>query len=204
VEKLDLVRELKHLYRPPSAQPVLVEVPELNVVAIDGEGDPNTSTAYGAAVEALYAVSYALKFKVKRTENAVDYKVMPLEGLWWTDDMATFSIECKDEWKWTMMIVQPAVVTAGLVGQAIEDTAKKNLPALERMRFEEFAEGQSAQVMHLGPYSAEGPTIEKLHAFIAERGYVPAGKHHEIYLGDPRRTAPERLKTVIRQPVAPA
>jgi hypothetical protein len=201
--KLDLLRELKDLYRPPSDHAVLVDVPTLSFLMIDGEGDPNISPDYRAAIEALYAASYTLKFKVKRGETGLDYKVMPLEGLWWTDNMADFSVERKNQWKWTMMIVQPSIVTAELVEPAIVEAAKKKgLPALERIRFGEFTEGLSAQILYLGPYSAEGPTIDELHAFIAERGYVRAGKHHEIYLGDPRRAAPDRLKTVIRQPVA--
>jgi hypothetical protein len=126
---------------------------------------------------------------------------MPLEGLWCADDVVGFSVERKGDWKWTMMIAQPSLVTSQWVEQAVADAGrKKALPALSKMRYEPFTEGLSAQVMHVGPYSAEGPTVSKLHAFIAERGYVPAGKHHEIYLGDPKRTAPERLKTVIRQP----
>jgi hypothetical protein len=208
--KLDLVKKLSDLYRPPSDRAVLVEVPEMRYLMIDGEGDPNTSSDYSAAVQALYAASYALKFKVKRDEASVDYKVMPLEGLWWADDMTQFSVENKGDWKWTMMIVQPPVVTANLFEAAVNKTAKEeeeeeeeDVSALEKVRFQELNEGLSAQIMHLGPYSAEGPTIEKLHAFIGEKGFTPAGKHHEIYLGDPRRTAPERLKTVIRQPVTP-
>jgi hypothetical protein len=201
--KLDLLRELKDLYRPPSDHAVLVDVPTLSFLMIDGEGDPNISPDYRAAIEALYAASYTLKFKVKRGETGLDYKVMPLEGLWWTHNMADFSVERKNQWKWTMMIVQPSIVTAELVEPAIVEAAKKKgLPALERIRFGELIEGLSAQIMYRGPYSAEGPTIDELHAFIAERGYVRAGKHHEIYLGDPRRAAPDRLKTVIRQPVA--
>ena len=200
MDKLDLLKDLKSVYRP-TGDPMLVEPPELRTLMIDGAGDPNTSTEYAAAVEALYAVSYALKFAVKRS-GAVDYKVMPLEGLWWADNMADFSVERKQDWSWTMMIVQPALVTPDLVERAVADVArKKDLEALPKLRYEAFTEGLSAQVMHVGPYSAEGPTVEKLHAFIADSDYALTGKHHEIYLGDPRRTAPDRLKTVIRQPV---
>ena len=130
---------------------------------------------------------------------------MPLEGLWWTDDMAQFSTENKGIWKWTAMIMQPEYVTKDLVTKAFEQVEKKkNPPALSKMRFESFHEGLSAQIMHIGPYSAEGPTIKKLHSFIKEKGYEFDGlvqKHHEIYLSDPRRTAPEKMKTVIRQPM---
>jgi len=201
--KLDLRRELKALYAPPST-PVMVEVPELTFVMVDGQGDPNTAEAYRDAVAALYAVSYALKFALKRAPDGLDYAVMPLEGLWWADDMAEFDVERKADWRWTMMIAQPEAVTPDRFAHARAEVArKKNLPALERLRLERFAEGRAAQVLRRGPYSAEGPTIAALHAFIRERGDALDGKHHEIYLGDPRRTAPERLKTVIRQPVAP-
>jgi hypothetical protein len=202
MQKLDLVKEFGDLYRPPAQQPVLVQVPQLAFVMIDGAGDPNTSPEYVQAVEALYAVSYGAKFAAKRGSEPVDYRVLPLEGLWWSEDMADFPEGRRDAWSWTMLIAQPPVVTATLLGQAVAEAGrKKDLPALGRLRFERFTEGLCAQIMHVGPYSAEGPTIQKLHAFIAEQGYALRGKHHEIYLGDPRRTAPERLRTVIRQPV---
>jgi hypothetical protein len=169
---------------------------------VDGTGDPNTSPEYAQALEALYAASYGAKFKVKRAPGGVDYKVMPLEGLWWSDDMAAFLEGKREDWRWMMMIAQPPVVSTIIIDEAVAEAGrKKDLPALARIRFEPFEEGLCAQIMHVGPYSAEGPTIEKLHAFIAEQGYSRRGKHHEIYLGDPRRAAPERLKTVVRQPV---
>jgi hypothetical protein len=200
---LDLLKELKDLYTPRGDDAVLVDVPEMRFLMVDGAGDPNTSPDYQAAVETLYTVSYTLKFSVKRGDIGVDHKVMPLEGLWWTDDMVDFSIERKHDWKWTMMIAQPSLVSAELVDHAIAEAGrKKDLPALRRIRFEPFAEGLSAQIKHVGPYASEGPTIEKLHAFIAERGYARVGKHHEIYLGNPRRTAPEWLTTIVRQPIA--
>ncbi|MGW2717729.1 GyrI-like domain-containing protein [Streptomyces sp. NPDC001492] len=200
---LDLLKELKDLYRPPVGKAVLAEVPEQNFLMVDGTGDPHTSTGYRAAVEALYTASYALKFAVKRGPSGFDYKVMPLEGLWWTPDMADFSVDRKQDWLWTMMIAQPPVVTAGLVARTLSDPKlRKEAKALPWLRFEPFTEGLVAQIMHVGPYTAEGPTVAALHAFIAEQGRALAGKHHEIYLGDPRRTAPERLRTVLRQPVA--
>jgi hypothetical protein len=205
MDKVDLVKELGDLYRAPNDRAVVVEVPTMRYLMIDGEGNPNTSPDYITAVEALYAASYTIKFKVQHGKASVDYKVMPLEGLWWSDDMSEFSVESKEDWSWTAMIAQPQVVTSELVEEAIVEAAKKKgLSGLDLIRFEELTEGLTAQIIHLGPYSEEGLTIQKLHSFIAERGYVWAGKHHEIYLGDPRRTAPERLKTVIRQPVAPA
>lgn len=200
--KVDLKKELKHLYNPSAREVSVVDVPQMYFLMIDGQGDPNTSDEYAEALEALYTVSYAIKFRVKRTERGVDYAVMPLEGLWWIDDMTEFSVEDKRSWKWTAMIVQPEeYVTEGLVDDAkTEADRKKDLPAIPRMRFEAFGEGLSAQIMYRGPFSEEGPTIEKIHRCIEERGGEPAGKHHEIYLSDFRRTKPERLRTVIRQP----
>ena len=202
MEKVDFKKQLKHLYRPPAKNAVAVEVPVMNFLMLDGEGDPNSAPAYGEAVEALYAVAYALKFMIKKGPQAVDYGVLPLEGLWWVEDMRQFSVENKSAWQWTMMIMQPDYVTRELYEAAlVQVEAKKKPPALGKIRLESYAEGLSAQIMHSGPYAAEAPTIEKLHQFIADQGYQRRGKHHEIYLGDPRRTAPERLKTVIRQPM---
>ena len=199
--KIDVKKELKHLYNPSVKEVEIVNVPLLSFLMIDGSGDPNTVQKYKDAVEALFAVSYALKFIVKK-EKGVDYGVLPLEGLWWTDDMTQFSMENKDLWKWTSMIMQPEYVTEDLVDRALEQVAKKkDLPSLPKVRSESFQEGLSAQIMHIGPYSAEGPTIERLHNFIREKGFELRAKHHEIYLSDPRRSAPERMKTVIRQPM---
>ncbi|MEM3068928.1 MAG: GyrI-like domain-containing protein [Nitrososphaerales archaeon] len=200
--KIDLKKELKHLYNPSAKEVVIVDVPRMNFLMIDGVGDPNKAQEFKDAVEALYSVSYALKFMIKKEKKAIDYSVMPLEGLWWVDDMSKFSIEDKDAWKWTVMIMQPEFVTKDLFKKALEQVGKKkNLLALSKMRFEDFHEGLSAQIMHIGPYSAEGPTIKKLHNFIREKGYELRGRHHEIYLGDPRKSAPERMKTIIRQPI---
>ncbi len=203
--KIDLKRQLRHLYNPSPKRVELVDVPAMNFLMIDGAGDPNTSPAYKDALSALYSLAYTLKFMLKKGPEAVDYPVMALEGLWWGDDMAVFGLERKGDWKWTMMILQPEFITAEHVARAAEEARrKKDLPALPLTRFEAYHEGLSAQVMHLGPYAAEAPTIQRLHAFIADNGYAMNGKHHEIYLGDPTRTAPERLKTIIRQPIRPA
>jgi hypothetical protein len=199
--KIDLRKERKYLYNPSSKQIAVVDVPDMNFLMIGGQGDPNISVAYRNAVEALFAVSYTLKFMVKRGDQAVDYAVMPLEGLWWVDDMTGFSINDKQAWKWTSMIMQPEYVTAELFQEALKRVRKKkDLPALSGMRFESFREGQAAQILYFGPYSDEGPTIERIHRFILEQGRRLRGRHHEIYLSDPRRTAPAKLKTVIRQP----
>ena len=202
MQKIDYKKELKHLYRPSTKKCALVEVPAMNFLMIDGTGDPNTAQAYKDAIEALYAVSYALKFMIKKGEQAVDYGVMPLEGLWRVEDMAEFDVNHNENWLWTAMIMQPEYVTAELVEVAKEATAKKKNPtALPKLRFEAFAEGLAAQIMHIGPYAEEAPTITKLHEYIAELGRERRGKHHEIYLSDARRTAPEKLKTIVRQPV---
>jgi hypothetical protein len=199
--KIDFKKELKHLYNPPSEKVVIVDVPKMNFLMIEGIGDPNTSKEYRDALEALFGVSYAIKFMIKK-QKAADYAVMPLEGLWWVDDMTKFSVEDKAALKWKSMIMQPEYVTEDMVDTALEQTQKKkNLPALFKLRFEAFQEGLSAQIMHVGPFSAEGPTIEKIHNFMRTRGNVLTGRHHEIYLSDPRKSAPEKMKTILRQPM---
>jgi hypothetical protein len=199
---IDLKRELKALYNPPSKDVVFVDVPAMPFLMIDGTGDPNTSTGYREAIEALYGVAYALKFMLKRGPQAADYVVMPSEGLWWSEDMADFLTDNRAGWQWTMMIAQPPPVTGDMVAAAIEETRKKKgLPGLAHLRSEVFQEGLSAQIMHHGPYAAEGPTIARLHEQIAAGGYRRRGKHHEIYLSDPRRSDPEKMRTVLRQPV---
>ena len=196
----DTEHRFERLYRARRA-PELVEVPPGSFLMIDGHGDPNVSDSYQAAVQALYAVSYAIKFTLQ-SAGGPRYRVAPLEGLWWAADMAAF-VKDKSAWDWTMMIRQPAAVTPELAGTAAREVAeKKRIPAARDLRLEPFAEGLAVQVLHLGPYQDEGPTIQRLHAFIEARGHTMRGKHHEIYLGDPRRAAPERLRTIIRQPVS--
>jgi hypothetical protein len=168
---------------------------------VDGTGNPNDNAWFQEATGALYAVSYTLKFSLKRGPQAVDYTVMPLEGLWWAEDMEVFVMDQRDDWLWTLMILQPEEVTEAMFEEACKGVMdKKGIGAVEHLRLETCHEGPSAQVMHIGPYTDEGPTIAALHEFIEEQGRRPRGKHHEIYLGDPRRTAPERLRTIIRQP----
>lgn len=201
--KRDLRRELAHLYRPSAKEVVDVYVPEMSFIMADGAGDPNTSEAFAKVVEALYAVSYTLKFTVRK-EDGIDYGVMPLEGLWWTDG-ADAELEDvlrdRDSWRWTAMIMQPEWVTGERFGAAVASVErKKGLPGVSRLRFEAFHEGRAAQILHVGPFSQERPAIEKVERFIGERGGERRGRHHEIYLTDFRRTAPEKLKTIIRQP----
>lgn len=168
---------------------------------IDGSGNPDTSQEYKDALEALFSLSYTLKFNVKKTK-AVDYSVMPLEGLWCVDDVSKFSVENKDSWKWTSMIMQPEQVTEDNVAKALEELKKKKkLAALSKIRFESFHEGKSAQTMYIGAFSNEGPTIQKIHEFIRKHECTLEGKHHEIYLSDPRRVPAEKMKTILRQPM---
>ncbi len=201
--KLDLKREHKNLYSASASKVDIVEVPTLRYLMVDGQGDPNNNPAFTAAIEALFSLSYTLKFAIKKGPVGLDYVVMPLEGQWWVDDLAAFSYSDRSGWRWTAMVLQPDAVTPELVAEQTTVVAKKKNPAaLSLVRFAELTEGSSAQVMHLGPFSEEPPTIERLHAEIAALGYRPVGKHHEIYLSDMNRTAPEKLRTILRQPVA--
>jgi hypothetical protein len=201
MDKIDLKVELKQFYQASAKNVVEVVVPTMNFLMIDGDGDPNTAPAYAHAIEALFMVSYTAKFMLKKGTTATDYAVMPLEGLWWADDMSKFSPEDKSNWKWTAMIMQPAFVTREIIDRSIADVHEKKHPAaLSKMRFEAFSEGRCAQILHIGPFSEEGPTIAKVHEFIESRG-KRSGKHHEIYLSDIRRAAPAKWKTIVRQPM---
>lgn len=202
MSKIDYKKEMKDLYKPSKVQIVSVKVPKLNFLMVDGKGDPNKAKEYQDAIETLYAMSYKIKF-ISKKENGNDFVVMPLEGLWWSDDMATFSPGQKDDWKWTAMIMQPDVIDTKMFEIALKEVkAKKDLPSLSKIRFESYEEGLSAQVMYLGAYTDEAPTIAKIHKYIKKEGYKLTKKHHEIYLSDPRRVAPEKLKTIIRQPMS--
>ena len=201
MEKIDLKKDLKHLYQPSAKEVVVVKVPTFKFLMVDGAGDPNKSLEYAQAVEALFSVSYTAKFMIKKGPQELDYAVMPLEGLWWADDMSTFVTNDKAEWKWTMMIMQPSFVANKIIETAIvEVRRKKKLPAIEKLRVEKFSEGLCAQVLHVGPFSEEGPTVERLHEFIDART-GRTGKHHEIYLSDIRRADPKKWKTILRHPM---
>jgi hypothetical protein len=202
MEKLDLKKQWKQLYAGKAGVVVAVDVPPLTYLTVDGEGDPNTSQSFQDAVEALYSLSYTLKFTLKKSLRAIDYGVMPLEGLWWADDPRDFHLADKSRWKWTAMIVQPEFIARAQVDAAFEQVRKKKNPAaLDRVRFETLTEGASAQVLYLGPFADEGPTIQRMHDFIHAAGKELRGKHHEIYLSDLRRTTPAKLKTILRQPM---
>lgn len=201
--KRDLKRELSPLYSPSAKVVQRVEVPTMRFLKVDGMGDPNTSAEYGEAVEALFALSYALKFRVKKAPLEIDYGVMPLEGLWWAEDMSSFTTGNRGDWQWTMMIMQPDFVEGDLIEEVrLKVIEKKGLPGLHRIRLESFTEGPAAQIMHVGPFTTEGPTIEKVHRYIEDSGRRLSGKHHEIYLSDIRKADPARWKTVIRQPMS--
>ncbi|MFC7879723.1 GyrI-like domain-containing protein [Isoptericola sp. NPDC057391] len=199
---IDLKREPRFHYRA-ATTPALVTLPPRPFLMVDGEGDPNTAPAYREAVETLYPLAYALRAAVKEATGDA-YTVMPLEGLWWADDMSRFSVDAKHEWRWTLLISVPDAVeqvdAAEVMARAV---AAKRPPAGDRVRLERYDEGEAAQVLHRGPFATEPETIAGLHAFIETEGRALRGLHHEIYLSDLRRTAPEKLRTVIRQPVAP-
>lgn len=204
MDVFDIKKERKDLYAPRAGAFTVVDVPELAFLMVDGHGNPNTAPAYRDAVEALYSVSYAVRFAAKKELGRV-HVVAPLEGLWWAENPDVFLTGSKDDWSWTMMIHQPDWITPELVEAARATVVKtKELPALGALRFERFAEGPSVQALHVGSYDDEGPVIARMHEFAAEQGLVLRGQHHEIYLGDPRKVEPAKLRTVLRQPVIPA
>jgi hypothetical protein len=203
MQKIDIKKQIRYLplYQPSGSQVSLVDVPTMNFLMVDGAGDPNTSKEYADAVSALFAVAYTIKFMVKKSDIETDYGVMPLEGLWWAEDMTKFSVEDKSNWLWTMMIMQPDFVSAAMARNAMDDvTKKKKAAAISKVRFEAFTEGKCAQIMHFGPFSEEGPKIQRVHEFIETQGKL-SGKHHEIYLSDIGKTHPSRWRTIIRQPM---
>ena len=201
-KKIDLRKHLKHLYSS-STEPNIIDVPPAKFLTITGRGEPG-GEAYQAAMNALYSVAYTVKFKSKAAGK--DFTVMTLEGLWWWEGpQRSFEEMPREEWNWKSMIRQPDFITPKMVEEAKgEAKEKKGVEEIERVVLEEFHEGLSAQIMHIGPYSEEGPTIAKLHKFVQENGYKLRGYHHEIYMSDPRRTAPEKWKTIIRHPIEKA
>ncbi len=198
--KTDYKKEYKALYNPSAKEISDVSVPRMNFLMIDGVGDPNTSQEYVDSIQTLYPVAYTIKFAIKKA-TGVDFGVMPLEGLWWSDDMSDFTSGKKDNWQWTSMIMQQECVTKEIFEKAVEEVkAKKNLVSIDKIRFESYDEGRAAQIMYIGSYSEEGPTIQRIHDSILSSGGKLSGKHHEIYLSDPRKSDPKKLKTIIRQP----
>ena len=205
--KIDLRKELKYLYAPSAKQVALVDVPEFQFAQIDGAIEPGqtpgTSPAFEQALSALYGITYTLKFMSKlRADDPIDYTVMALEGLWWVEE-GEFDITQPGNWRWTMMILQPDHITPAMFADGLAQLRKKrgDNPALDKLRLARFHEGLALQIMHVGPYANEPATIARMDAFAQENGYRMIGKHHEIYLGDPRTAAPEKLKTILRHPV---
>lgn len=197
----DWKSEMKPLYFPPSSKVVEVEVPPLQYLMVHGEGDPNTSKDYRGAIEALYNVAYTLKFTLKKTDAAKDFKVGPLEGLWWSNEDECLDPGKKEGWKWIAMIVMPPFIKPEMAEKArVAAEKKKDNPLLARLKLEGLDEGRCAQILYIGPWAEEHATIQRVHDFIQGQDGRPKGKHHEIYMSDPRRVAPEKLKTVIRQP----
>ena len=201
MQKRDLKKEMGGLYKT-SVEPSRITVPELQYLMIDGQGAPG-SKRHQHAIEALFGVSYKAKFAVKKTQE-LDYTVMPLQGLWWSDNLEDFVQDNRDKWKWTMMILQPEWIDQTIIAEAAEEARKKSgNPCLDRLRLEHYEEGLCGQILHVGPFSEEHPTIMKLHRFIEEQGGrfdEQTRKHHEIYLSDVRRVTPEKYRTIIRQP----
>ncbi|MDL1910247.1 hypothetical protein FBQ81_06065 [Chloroflexi bacterium CFX6] len=211
MKTLDLKKQYKYLYQPSARKIEIVEVPKLQFAMINGAiekgSEPGRSPMFAEATQALYSISYTLKFMLKkRKTNPIDYPVMALEGLWWVED-GVFDITVKDNWFYTLMILQPEVITKDVFAEGLEEVRKKkgDSPALSKLRLASFEEGLCVQVMHIGPYATEPATIERMRAFALENGYKdnvgPNGRHHEIYLGDPRKADPAKLKTVLRHPV---
>lgn len=204
MEKIDFKKSCPDLYKPPAGRFVSVDVPAMQFVKIDGKGDPNTVPAYRQAIEWLYSVSYAMKFAAKVAKGK-DYVVPPLEGLWWADDPADFVARRKERWRWTMMIMAPDFMDLMLFDAAVEKAGKKLGAAPESLRLERLEEGTVLQTLHVGSYDDEGPILARLHnEEMPSRGLTFAGPHHEIYLSDARKTAPAKLRTILRQPVTSA
>ncbi|RME89183.1 MAG: hypothetical protein D6770_05220 [Anaerolineae bacterium] len=205
--KLDLKKEFRHLYTASARRVDIVDVPPFNFAMIDGQIDPGMfpaeSPSFQEDLQAIYGVSYTLKFMSKlRDVDPIDYKVMALEGLWWTES-GDVDFERKEPWYYTLLMMQPEHITAEMFYEAVDSLRKKrgDIPALARLRFESFHEGLCMQILHVGPYDLEPMTIARMRDFAAENGYRLRGLHHEIYLSDPRRAKPERLRTILRHPI---
>jgi hypothetical protein len=202
MDKVNFKKDLAQLYNPKNTEWEMVEVPTMNFLMVDGRGDPNTAKDYRDAVEALYSIAYAIKLMSRKTLGR-DYVVPPLEGLWSADDPATFTNRDKDKYQWTMMIMQPDWITEARFLRGLESTtAKGKLPALSKVRFERYREGRSLQLLHIGSYDDEAPKLKQLHTeYMPEHNLTFNGRHHEIYLSNPQRTATAKLKTILRQPI---
>ncbi|HKY84270.1 MAG TPA: GyrI-like domain-containing protein [Anaerolineales bacterium] len=184
--------------------PALVRLPAIKYLMILGRGHPAKGTEYREAIQALYTLVYTLKFSGKKGTRQREMPVLPLDSLWWQAGRKGFDSRAPGSaWRWQAMLAVPGFVTQAMLDKVRKEAmAKKPLPALRKVRLKTWKEGLSAQVLHIGPYAAEPPTIKRLHEFIKEQGHRPRGRHHEIYLSDPSRTSPKKLKTILRQPVS--
>jgi len=211
MKTLELKKELKYLYAPSAKKIEIVKVPKLQFIMIDGRiekgKEPGNSPSFADATQALYSAAYPLKFMFKKCKtDPIDYPVMPLEGLWGLQDNS-LDVGKKDNWTFTLMILQPDIITKDVFAEGLEQVRKKkgDSPVWSRLRLAHFEEGTCVQVMHIGPYATEPATIERMRAFALDNGYRdnvgPNGLHHEIYIGDPRKANPEKLKTVLRHPL---
>jgi hypothetical protein len=200
MNKIDYKKELKELYTGKKDDFKIINVPSINYLQIHGSGDPNTDPNYRSSIEALYATAYAIKFICKKKE--MDFTVMPLEGLWYAEDYAVFESREKNKWSWTMLIMLPPFVTEHIFREAIDTVKKKkDNPKISEVFFEQYEEGLCIQTLHIGSYDNEGPIISQMYRYLSEHGYQLSGKHHEIYLSDPRKNNIDKLKTIIRQPI---
>lgn len=202
MDKIDFKKEFKQYYSPKAREPEIIDMPSMQFVMVDGRGDPNKVKEFEDAVGALYSIVYGLKFGRKKSGKNPDFSAGALEGLWWSDVGEPFTVGNKDDWLWTVMIWLPDFITQAEFDEMVDLTKqKKPNPKLDSVRLENFSEGKVVQVLHIGPYDTEKASVDLMHAFASDQGYTQTGKHHEIYLGDPRRSAPEKLKTIIRHPI---
>jgi hypothetical protein len=212
MKTLDLKKQFKHLYEPSAKKVELVQIPSMNFIRVDGAiekgSSPGESPSFADATAAIYGISYTLKFMLKKAKtDPIDYPVMALEGLWWVED-GFFDIQIKDNWLYTLMIMVPDLITSEVFSEAMMTLKKKkgDLPVYQKLRLAPFEEGLCVQTMHIGPYATEPATLDVMREFMKENGVQDlvglGGKHHEIYIGDPRKSAPDKLKTVLRHPVA--
>ncbi len=203
MEKIDFKKDFKTLYNAPAKGFAFVDVPALKYLMIDGMGDPNTVPAFQVSIETLFSVAFTMKFSAKKAGVGPEYTVPPLSGLWWCQGMEGFDPDKRELWRWTLMMAQPPHIENEMVLSAVSQLAGKGKQGLwEQIRLETLHEGLSVQTLYIGPYCEEAPTIAAMHRFVMENGYSLRGRHHEIYLSDPRRSTPGKLKTILRHPVS--
>lgn len=201
-DRVDFKQKFKPYYSPKPGKPEFISPPSMQVLMVDGRGDPNVSGEFQDAIQALYKVIYGLKFSRKKQGKTPDFSVGALEGLWWNEHVKPFEMGQKKDWSWTLLVWLPDFIKETDVKEVVEQAkAKKPNPKLDELRLETFYEGQCVQIMHVGPYDTEQSSLDLMLKFMAEYKLIQNGKHHEIYLGDPRRADPSKLRTIIRHPV---